>query len=61
MYCNAMQENIGLEPGVVSDGGFDVVTACGSLTCGVRTQQEFVQELKNIRSVMKEGGYTCVQ
>ena len=55
MHCDATQENIGLDPGVVPDGGFDVVTACASLTCGARTLDEFVQELKNICSVLKEG------
>ena len=59
VHCDATQENVGLPPGVIPDGGFDVVTACGSLTAAVRTKEEFVQELKNIRSVLREGGYLC--
>ena len=59
VHCDATKENVGLDSGVLPDGGFDVVTACGSLTAGVRTKEEFVQELKNIRSVMKQGGYLC--
>ena len=50
---------MGLPPGVIPDGGFDVVTAWGCLTCGARTKEEFFQELKNIHSVLKEGGYLC--
>ena len=57
VHCDATQENVGLDPGVIPDGGFDVVTACGSLTAAVRTKEGFFQELKNIRSVLKEGGY----
>ena len=59
VHCDATQKNVGMDPGVVPDGGFDVVTACGSLTAGAKTLDEFVQELKNTRSVMKEGGYLC--
>ena len=32
VHCDATQENVGLDPGVIPDGGFDVVTVCGSLT-----------------------------
>ena len=46
---------MGLPPGVIPDGGFDVVTAWGCLTCGARTKEEFFQELKNIRTVLKVG------
>ena len=59
VHCDATQENVGLPPGVIPDGGFDVVTARGCLTCGARTKEEFFQELKNIHSVLKEGGYLC--
>ena len=59
VHCDATQENVGLPPGVIPDGGFDVVTARGCLTCGARTKEEFVQELKNIHSVLKVGGYLC--
>ena len=59
VHCDATQENVGLPPGVIPDGGFDVVTAWGCLTCGARTKEEFFQELKNIHSVLKEGGYLC--
>ena len=59
VHCDATQENVGLPPGVIPDGGFDVVTARACLTCGARTKEEFVQELKNVRSVLKVGGYLC--
>ena len=59
VHCDATQENVGLDPGLIPDGGFDVVTACLSLTVGVRTKEGFFQELHNVHSVMKEGGYLC--
>ena len=59
VHCDATQENVGLPPDVIPDGGFDVVTAWACLTCGARTKEEFFQELKNIHSVLKEGGYLC--
>ena len=57
VHCDAMKENVGLDPSVIPDGGFDVVTAVGCFTSGARTQEEFFQELKNVHSVLKEGGY----
>ena len=59
IHCDLNKEDVGLDPTVIPDDGFDVIIACGCLTPAVRTQDEFVRALKNIRSVMKEGGYLC--
>ena len=48
-----------MDPTVIPDGGFDVVVAFGSITCAVKMQEEFVQGLKNVRAVLKDGGLLC--
>ena len=58
-HCDVNKEEVGLDSSVIPDGGFDVIVACSSLTPAVKSQEEFVRALKNIRSVMKEGGYLC--
>ena len=59
VHCDINKENVGLNPAVIPDGGFDVVIACSSITPAVRTQEEFVQGLKNVRAVLKDGGLLC--
>ena len=59
VHCDINKENVGLDPAVIPDGGFDVVIACASITSAVKTQEEFVQGLKNVRAVLKDGGLLC--
>ena len=59
IHCDLNKEDVGLDPAVIPDGGFDVIIACSSLTPAVRTQEEFVNALTNVRGIMKQGGYLC--
>ena len=59
VHCDVTQMNVGLDPSLIPAGGFDVVTASASLTAAVKKQTDFVQALRNTRSVLKEGGYLC--
>ena len=59
VHCDVTQDKVGLDPSVIPVGGFDVITASGSLTPAVKKQEDFVQALRNVRGVLKEGGYLC--
>jgi len=59
IHCDLNKDDVGLDPAVIPDGGFDVILACACLTPAVKTQEELVKALTNVRGVMKQGGYLC--
>ena len=59
VHCDVTRDNVGLDASIIPVGGFDVITASASLTPAVKKQEEFVQALRNVRGVLKEGGYLC--
>ena len=55
-HCNVRREGF-IDPSLVPEGGFDVVTTSGALEDVAQDKGEFVAMLKTCHSLLKQGGY----